>query len=790
MPARMLLCAITIATITTVGLGDGPIEVVDYAKLPANVWTLIRDEPGDVGKTYARLINTASVDRLYLWGVGGKKAARNVYARYELESFSPAERVWREAFPASKADTWKSGAFPPFRFYGYSGPDGLKPTEGPRLRTVGGSAQVNTVWWHDFDGVKRPSPILTFNQACWDSKRNRIVYFADDQTFALDPATNTWTDLKAANHPACCKTLAWASLCYDAINDEILLFGGGLATNYLGGAQTWLYDCAKNEWRRPKMDVEPELRCVSPIVYNHKLKTMVMFGGYDQASALNDTWVYHCKDRRWERRTPASSPPPMYAPATAAIPGSGKVLIVGPNALLARQGHSRLSAAKQTWVYDVAADTWTPIGEDLNLQGHDWLTATGSDRHGVVFLTAFGQRRKTFALRYDPSAPPMRREGRKPGTRAWRWPTQRSTLAAAPPADEKAHARVLAALPVNTFVDAKPPGTLIAKTWSSACIDTDRGEVVYIGGGHSGYSGNDVARYSIAANRWTLDYPPRFPPFLDATNATVFGWTYGRIPFSQHTYLWYNYDPVSKTILYLARPTLHNGLEVQLTDDPKDRFVYDRKKHLYWNWVYDQDKRAFHRPSFGRPFANPWALCLTSTPKGIYALASGKLYFAKVSTETGGVKWTLVDSSLPKPKEKIRYNYEFQPMLHDTRRDRLVVLKGAGDVVHIYARPLTEGAKWTQLQTTGKAAIGREAVYIEKHDTILWLADRRLFAFECATNTLSELDVDLPKGSYNHECALVYDSARDVCVALIPSRFTGPMQTLLFRYDVKTAERK
>ena len=58
-------------------------------------------------------------------------------------------------------------------------------------------------------------------------------------------------------------------------------------------------------------------------------------------------------------------------------------------------------------------------------------------------------------------------------------------------------------------------------------MDTDHSAVIYTGGGHSGYSGNDIARYCVADNRWTLDTPPRFPPFLEGTNAGIFGWSYG-----------------------------------------------------------------------------------------------------------------------------------------------------------------------------------------------------------------------------------------------------------------------
>ena len=129
-----------------------------------------------------------------------------------------------------------------------------------------------------------------------------------------------------------------------------------------------------------------------------------------------------------------------------------------------------------------------------------------------------------------------------------------------------------------------------------------------------------------------------------------------------------------------------------------------------------------------------------------------------------------------------------QPLLHDTRRDRLIQLKGDGARVDVYARPLAPDGKWRQLEVDGSAAIGREAVYVARHDTVLWLGDRQLFAFDCQTRRMAELNIKLPDGLYTHECALVYDPRHDVCVALIPSRFSGPMQTFLYRFDPARSE--
>ncbi|UCE50437.1 MAG: hypothetical protein JSW47_09775 [Phycisphaerales bacterium] len=267
----------------------------DYSKLPANTWVLIHSEDNSGGKAFARLVLADNVNRLYIWGTGDKKPARNVFLRYELESLDPKAPQWLLAFPESMRGKWTAERFPPFRIYGQTGPDGLKYDEGPRLRVVGGYNFTNRVRWWDFDGIKRPSPIHTFNIACWDSKCNLIVYHSDGCNFALDPATNAWVDLTAKNHPATCRTVARASMCYDPVNDQILLFGGGLATNPAGGAPTWLYDCADNVWRRQELAIELPLRCNAPIVYDPATQSMIMFGGYNQAAALNDTWVFDCR---------------------------------------------------------------------------------------------------------------------------------------------------------------------------------------------------------------------------------------------------------------------------------------------------------------------------------------------------------------------------------------------------------------------------------------------------------------------------------------------------------------
>ncbi|MFP4058422.1 MAG: hypothetical protein ACLF0G_16260 [Candidatus Brocadiia bacterium] len=755
-----------------------PAAARDFSKLPANAWTLLHEEDGSGGKEHSRVVAAESVGRLYLWGIGGERPERNRFARYELETFDPAAPAWREALPRSREQAWADGRWPPFRIYGQGG------TDGPRLRAVG-SMRRSRVSFYDFDGVARPSPVPAFNQCCWDARRRRIVHFNGGATFALDPASHTWSRLAPETTPTACEPLAWASLCYDPVNDEVLLFGGGLAMNPDGGAHTWLYDPGANAWRRPDLEVEPPLRCNAPIVYDAASRSMVMFGGYDQQAARNDTWVYRCAPRRWERREPRPSPPPMFTPATAALPGGG-VLVCGTNALTATRTHSRTRATRETWAYDVEADAWRPAGGDLELHRYTWLTATGSKAHGVVFLVAIGHHaRRTYAFRYDPDGPAAERAGAPPGTLRYKYPDQKQGLERAPEPDPEARKRWLDELPPNRFVPAEPPATIVAKTWSGACCDTDRGVVVYTGGGHSGYSGNDVAHYDVATNRWSLSWPPYFPPFLEGTNASVFGYSYTRKPWSQHTYRWYTYDPISKLVVYCPRRTIEPGTPIILGDDPQGQAVpYEPEKHGYWTFLYDPVERTLSPPCFGRPFRNSWGLCLAATPQGVYAMTRGELYGARI--EGRSIAWSLVDGEGPeRPRE---FSYEFMPLVYDSRRQRLLFFMGKDSTVEVYARGLGPDARWARLETAGPTEIGREAVYLARHDVVVLLGGSgTLSVLDAATGRWRVLDAPRPEGKYGVDTAMVYDPVHDVCVLLLPERFSGPLGVYLLRFDPETA---
>jgi hypothetical protein len=881
---------------------------VDLKTLPPNTWVPIsqgREPPQQFASTWY----LPATDAFFIWGkVGGHRHESKWYEVNTLSLSDPAPE-WKQSFPLGKEKTWSGGKFPNWGCGCHRlrhKPDRPWRTD---VRDVWiGTGKTNVVSLVETDGVLRPTRCPTYDQGAYDTKRDRLLFYVGGKTFAYDPGRREWTDLKA-KPPLACDGLVMGTLCYDPVGDRAVLFGGCFALNPWGGAKTWLYDCAKNEWRRAEVEparqiqvrravtdayertkgvayaaryverydaptqkriviearnleqdiraarlaakaalaprgievdpknallvgadtvtsnalakttkaaelltagrsseavtaldeaadllksgaellrAEPPLRCNARLVYDAKNRKMVLFGGDAQSRFLADTWTLDPAALRWTNKKPKASPPPLDRYAACFIERHGVVFLVS-NPDRIRGHHYRKIGA---WTYDTATNEWTPVKGSLPNVNVEWMSCDYSPKDDVVLLTAPGV--GTWVYRLDPATAPDPSKDRKTvpsGTWVWnnRSRGMMKSLLGAPQPDPEATKKRLADLPANTPVLAKYPGTLISKTWSSATLDTDRGVVLYIGGGHSGYKGEDLALYDTGTNRWHLDMPPHFIPFLYNYNACLFGWTYGFKPTSQHTYRWYCYDPASKAMVYCARRLgIRNGMTVRLEEDKAKAFRYDSAKHGEFTWVYDTVHNRWCTPLPSRPFHNSWSLALIGTPKGVFAKSGRTLWHGQVAVDgrKATIQWTAVDRKSPSGSG------EYQPLVYDATRDRLlfVAVPGKGKPVQVWEHPTGKGA-WKPLEVTGKRdGSSREVVYDTVNDCLLAMPRQALMAMDCRTNAWKQLDVSMPKGRYGTECALCYDPVHRTAVALIPVRFSGRMQVVLFRYDPKTAK--
>jgi hypothetical protein len=762
-----------------------PTTAADLSDVPVNSWVQASRET-DGNKYLSSHCYSPATDEFIMWGRIG--VDRSVSAKYDVETFDLASRKWRSSLPRGKEEAWAGGKFPNWTLYGYSptGQESCPMVKEARDHCVSGYSMENRVDFVQADGVTRPTRCPVFNQATYDSKRDRLLFFVGGKTFSYDVRQRVWKDLAPATIPLGCETLVWASLCYDPVNDQAVLFGGGQALNTWGGARTWVYDCAANEWRRPDLKIEPPLRCNSRMVYDAKNKLIVLFGGTNQNKGLADTWVYDVAAGRWSERKPQVAPPPARQVAAAFIAKSGLVLVVGPPA------GADAKAGRSTWTYDAATNVWTPIKGVI--AGPGWLGADYSPKADAVVLTvtseiAWDAPRTTYIYRLAPAMATEPRPAAAPAVPV-------SPKADTQPADRKAVEEKLKNLPANVWVDANPANPATVRTWSDCTIDTDKGVIVYYGGGHAAYSGTDVAQYDVGENRWLASYPAEFPPYLESTNRTVFGWSYNLHPWSEHTRRWYAYDPVSKMVVYARQGGNMIGRTAWLGKDGRKQV----KIEACDTWIYDPAKRAFYEPTFDRPWGTDDGACLVTTAKGVYALSAGKLWLCKVERHGSGDdetcvgKWTLVAENGPVTGD------ETSPTIYDSMRNRLISLIGGGKSAGLWFFNLDGKSGWVKADCKGEWAASRVAVFNAEQDVgllVTYQADKKPsthLVYRCASNEWVRPDIALP-GVPGHQPAsydtsLAWDPVHKVVVMIDEVNFGGATATFLLRYDDKKAKLK
>src|SRR5438034_5219113 len=110
-----------------------------------------------------------------------------------------------------------------------------------------------------------------------------------------------------------------------------------------------------NEWTHVNPAGAPSPRSGSAMAYDPVRNRIVLFGGEnDRWQWLNDTWVYDVASNTWANVTPAASPPPMIeGPRMVYDSVVDRVLLFGA------------AGIAQVWSYDPSGNTWA-----LQWQGH------------------------------------------------------------------------------------------------------------------------------------------------------------------------------------------------------------------------------------------------------------------------------------------------------------------------------------------------------------------------------------------------------------------------------------
>jgi hypothetical protein len=267
--------------------------------------------------------------------------------------------------------------------------------------------------------------------------------------------------------------------------------------------------------------LEPPPRCGTPLIYHPEQECLVMFGGHSglvrtdlarpgghggRPGALNDTWLYDCRSRRWRELDLPRRPPPTLWPKMVYDPASGLILLVTRTGRWEKDEDQAITL----WALDLEKEEWTRRHTQPWPWPHGDGHATGwapdpfevaLDRErGLLLLTQNVRRDKrpvgqTYAMRLE-----VAKMGEAEPAPAWE-PPPRIQPIEIPPEDPAWLAR-LKSLPANRWIHAKPQREASNRGWGMCVADPVRGWIVYFGGGHSTYQVNNVGVYVVGANTW------------------------------------------------------------------------------------------------------------------------------------------------------------------------------------------------------------------------------------------------------------------------------------------------
>lgn len=111
---------------------------------------------------------------------------------------------------------------------------------------------------------------------------------------------------------------SYIAIAYDAVRQQVILFGGYSGSSYLNG--TVVYD--GTAWRKVFTPVAPSPRVNAQMAYD-EMEKVVLFGGYNGTSHLN-TWLWDGSTSKWTQATPVHSPAAVTGPMLFTDP-NGKV---------------------------------------------------------------------------------------------------------------------------------------------------------------------------------------------------------------------------------------------------------------------------------------------------------------------------------------------------------------------------------------------------------------------------------------------------------------------------------
>jgi hypothetical protein len=210
--------------------------------------------------------------------------------------------------------------------------------------------------WRDLRAVPAPR-MASLRCASWDSEHQVIVVFggegSNEGTVVYDPYDNSWTRMQPEVQPA---PRSAGNMAYDSHRKRHILFGA----QFTDDPHTWAYDLAKNEWTDLQPAVQPPTKENDAVLAYDEANDVIVAslrvqGKTNSAESWHyETWVYEPAKNTWKKMDPNVEPPGggQRRRIMVAVPDQNVILM--ENYVNPPQKIPGVEREQQIWTYRVA----------------------------------------------------------------------------------------------------------------------------------------------------------------------------------------------------------------------------------------------------------------------------------------------------------------------------------------------------------------------------------------------------------------------------------------------------
>jgi N-acetylneuraminic acid mutarotase len=203
-------------------------------------------------------------------------------------------------------------------------------------------------------------------------------------TWAYDAAANAWTQVMP--NPDSPLPRQNCAMAYDAEGRQVILFGGWDGTSELD--DTWCFVQKLDSWTLLEPAGErPLARDGAAMTYDEITRKVYLFGGWDGTDLFNDLWAFDPVATTWTQLSPAGAAPPARTAHCMVYDAKNGVELLFC-------GRTEASVdLNDLWAYDPAANTWTelePGGSPLSVREGAGMVYDAKNLRALVFGGAIG----------------------------------------------------------------------------------------------------------------------------------------------------------------------------------------------------------------------------------------------------------------------------------------------------------------------------------------------------------------------------------------------------------------